>query len=470
MTLFVLTESIGPFHVVLVHLPIGMLLLAVLMQWLSGKEKYATLQTAVPIAYLAGSMGAILSCITGWLLATGGEYDEVTLDLHRWMGISVAVVSAGGYYFSIRKKTSYLKWLARILFVLILITGHLGGTLTQGEGFLTKGFFAGSKDSLVARKIISDAQDAVVFADIIQPVFREKCYSCHGEKKQKGGLRLDSREGILKGGKDGLVINPGNPEASELYKRVVLNPLEEKHMPPKGKPQISEQERVLLHWWIATGLSFDKKSKELEQPLPIKAALTALEKSGTAIAKTGDVPFEAVEKAPENILAGLRKAGVTILPVATNSNYLTANFVNLQQVTKSTDSLLRLVKAQLIWLKMPGVQLSENGWQTVASLDRLRRLSIEHSNISDVNLDKLKSLKYLQYLNLVDTKISTNGLLQLKELQHLTSLYIAQTGLPKTEWLVLQNAFPKTKLDSGGYQVSFLATDTQLLKPPPVKK
>lgn len=208
MTLFVVTEFIGRFHPLLVHLPIGMLLLALLMHWLSAKDKYKALQPAIPVAYLAGCMGAVLSCISGWLLASGGEYDEATLDLHRWMGISVAVIAAMGYYFSRYKNRLLLKWSAVLLLAVIMVTGHLGGTLTHGEGYLTKAFSAGAKDSIITRKTIANAQAAVVFSDIIQPVFAQKCYSCHADKKQKGGLRLDSREWIIKGGKDGAVASP----------------------------------------------------------------------------------------------------------------------------------------------------------------------------------------------------------------------------------------------------------------------
>lgn len=470
MMLFVTTEFIGHFHPVLVHLPIGILLLALLLQWLSGKEKYAVLQPAIPIAYLAGSIAAVLSCISGWLLAAAGEYDETTLELHRWMGISIAVIAVTGYYFSYRKNNIFLKWIAVALFILIMIAGHLGGTLTHGEGYLTKAFSADAKDSTVANKAIANTQEAVVFTEIIQPVLQQKCYKCHAQAKQKGGLRLDGKEWLLKGGKDGQVVSAGNPESSELYKRVVLDPLEEKHMPPKGKPQLSEQERVLLHWWIATGLSFDKKSKELEQPTAIKSALTALQKSAVAITKKSAVPDETVEKAPDAALNRLHKAGVTILPVSVNSNYLTANFVNVESPDKQTENLLLSVKKQLIWLKMPGIQLSEISWQKLAECNGLTRLSIEHSNISDGALGYLKSLTHLQYLNLVGTKITLNGLLQLKSLQELTSIYLGQTKMPKNEWIILQNAFPKAIIDSGGYQVSNLATDTQLLKPAVVKK
>jgi uncharacterized membrane protein len=95
-----ITEVIAHFHPLLVHLPIGILLLAILFHWLSTKEKYAGLSNALSIAYLIGAITAVLSCITGYLLSGSGEYDETTLNLHQWMGILVAFVSVTGYFFS----------------------------------------------------------------------------------------------------------------------------------------------------------------------------------------------------------------------------------------------------------------------------------------------------------------------------------------------------------------------------------
>jgi hypothetical protein len=74
---------------------------------------------------------------------------------------------------------------------LIIITGHLGGSLTHGSDFLTKGF--SEKDSVAEKEIkpIADVQEANVYADIVQPIFESKCYSCHNKSKKKGKLRLD---------------------------------------------------------------------------------------------------------------------------------------------------------------------------------------------------------------------------------------------------------------------------------------
>ena len=470
MMLLSVTDFIGHFHPILVHLPIGMLLLALLLQWLSRKEKYSLLQPAVPIAFLSGSIGAVLSCITGWLLSLGGEYDETILWYHQWMGIGVALISLIGYYLLLKPKRSILQWLCVVLFVQIMVTGHLGGTLTHGDGYLTKGLFAFAKDSVEVKKVVTNAQEAQVYADVIQPILQQKCYGCHAEAKQKGGLRLDAKEWILKGGKEGRVVIAGNPDASELYIRVKTDPLEEKHMPPKGKPQLTEQEMLLLHWWITNRLNFTGKVKELEQPAPVKAALTALEKNTSPIPKKSDLPEEPIEKAAETILQALHSAGITIVPVAMNSNYLTANLVNITSLTKEIENLLLSVKPQLIGLKMPGIKLSDSSWQIIASLNSLRRLSIEHSNISDKSLGNLRSLTHLQYLNLFDTHISLNGFMQLKGLKELKEVFLSQTNVSKTSWPQLQQNFPQAIIDSGGYVVTNLPADTQLLKPIPVKK
>jgi len=129
-----MSEFLGRFHVVLVHLPIGILLLACMFQWLGSKPKLSFLQKAAGVAFFAGMLSAILSAITGFLLSRTGDYDESLVDVHQWMGISTAVVSTVMYY--LHKKSSRPKLqlsVSVILFILIIITGHLGGSITHGS-------------------------------------------------------------------------------------------------------------------------------------------------------------------------------------------------------------------------------------------------------------------------------------------------------------------------------------------------
>ena len=169
-----LINLLGHFHPLLVHLPIGILLFAILIHGLSYKKNDASFANLVPFAYLIGAVSAIITCISGLALSTNGEYDVNILFFHQWLGILVAVISMIGVYFTKKKKEKFLKWVSIALLILITLTGHFGGTLTHGAGYLTKG--------TVANKIIktkpsfTNAQEAVLYRDIIQPILEEKCY------------------------------------------------------------------------------------------------------------------------------------------------------------------------------------------------------------------------------------------------------------------------------------------------------
>src|SRR4051794_21142334 len=77
-------------------------------------------------------------------------------------------------------------------------------------------------------------EGAAFFEQRIRPVLVKECYACHSAeaKKVKGGLRLDSRAGVLKGGDSGPAVVPGKPEESPLLEAVRHEGIA---MPPKGK-------------------------------------------------------------------------------------------------------------------------------------------------------------------------------------------------------------------------------------------
>src|SRR5206468_4229821 len=81
----------------------------------------------------------------------------------------------------------------------------------------------------------------VDFAKDIRPILRENCLKCHGEEKQKGKLRLDSKEAAFKGGEDGKVIEPGKADKSDLFRRITLAPTHDDFMPNKADPLTKTQ-------------------------------------------------------------------------------------------------------------------------------------------------------------------------------------------------------------------------------------
>jgi uncharacterized membrane protein/mono/diheme cytochrome c family protein len=468
MTVLSISGFLGRFHPVLVHLPIGILLLGILLHWLSRSEKYANIRPAVSITLLLGAASAILSCISGWLLGDGAEYNEETLEFHRWMGIAVAVVSivyyllySGNISFKLSSAVPYITSL--ILVLLITATGHLGGTLTHGEGFLTQEITTGVTAQEV-KKIIPDVQQAIAYNDIIQPMLQNKCYSCHGNSKQKGKLRLDTKDFINKGGEDGKVLVAGKSDESELYKRLLLDPLEKKHMPPKGRPQFTEAEISILHWWINTGASFNQQVKALPQDVKIKPLLTALQSNSTAVPSKPEVPDAPVAKASEDVINKLKEAGATVVPVARENNYLSVNFLSSKKIGDAELKLLEGIAPQLVWLKAGETAITDNGMASIAKLTTLIKLSLDRTKITDKGIALLLPLSKLQYLNIVGTDITTNGIITLKALPALQEIYFYQSKISNADSATLRKAFPKVILDTGGYTLPVLEGDTSEVK------
>ncbi|HMI03648.1 MAG TPA: c-type cytochrome domain-containing protein [Pedobacter sp.] len=466
MTLLSIPDFIGRFHPVLVHLPIGILLLGCLFQLMTIKSRFSALRAAVPFIYLLGGLGAVVSSVSGYLLSQSGDYDGNMVGIHQWLGISVSVISLV-VYILYRKgvREALLNLTAVVLIVLITLTGHYGGSLTHGSDYLTSALNDDGKGK-AAVPPVPNVQQALAYTHMIQPLLKNRCYSCHGADKQKGKLRLDTREFMLKGGEDGKAIIPGSAEESELIKRLLLPSSNEDHMPPKEKPQLTQEEIQLLTWWVMEGADFNKKVTELKQSEKIKPVLLSFQTGAAKAAEAlSDVPAEEVTKADAALIAQLKQAGVVVIPVKGNSNYLSASFVT----AKATPEVLKLLsglKKQLVWLNMAGTGLDDNGLKMLSGLAALVRVNLSNTSVTDQGMASLKGLKHLQYINLVATKVTADGVEQLKELKELNSIYLYQTAVNKKDTERLKKLFHKVNLEFGGYIVPTLAKDTTEVKPP----
>ena len=91
------------------------------------------------------------------------------------------------------------------------------------------------------------------YSEHVQPIFQANCYRCHAGLNRRGGLQLDTRAGLMHGGKDGAVIVPGHPEQSLLVRLIRHEgPANDpKPMPPKGK--LSDAEIATITQWIRAG-------------------------------------------------------------------------------------------------------------------------------------------------------------------------------------------------------------------------
>jgi len=122
------------------------------------------------------------------------------------------------------------------------------------------------------------------------------------------------------------------------------------------------------------------------------------------------------------------------------------------------------LKKQLVWLKSGGTLIGDSALNTIARCSNLTRLHLDHTNITDKGVGLLRDLANLQSLNLVGTKVTAAGLLQLKGLKNLQSVYLYQTNVKKDDWAGLKKAFPAAVLDSGGYLIPYMESDTMEYK------
>ena len=95
----------------------------------------------------------------------------------------------------------------------------------------------------------NDARADVTFDATVTAVFHRHCVRCHGPREQSGGLRLDSYENVLRGGEEGPVIIPGDPNASLLFQKVQRR--DDPPMPPRKA--LPAREVAKIRAWIAAG-------------------------------------------------------------------------------------------------------------------------------------------------------------------------------------------------------------------------
>ncbi len=236
----------------------------------------------------------------------------------------------------------------------------------------------------------------VTFATAIGPVLEHNCTKCHGPTKQKAGLRLDTHAAAILGSKEGAVVNPGDPEGSELIRRVTLPPGDEDLMPSGDQPPLSPQDVVALKAWVAAGApateAFEPVYADRNTPLP-PAAPDYRPRLGQAIALA-------------------RSLGVALVPrsrVPTDGLILrTAGAPS--QCDDTVLSRLAPVSDLIVEAELARTRVTDQGMAVVASWTNLERLDLTRTRVSSDGVAQLSSLRRLETLNLTQTQVDSRGL------------------------------------------------------------
>lgn len=452
---------LGRFHPLLVHLPIGILIVAALLEaiaWWSGRT---TIRAATGPVLVAGAFAALVSAGAGYLLGSSGGYGGATFARHQWLGLGFAcasVITALLFHVQAARPTRagtriYTIALACTL-ALLLATGHVGASLTHGESYLTEHAPA------PLRRLVSwtgggaaQAQPVApeqtrIYANIVQPILAANCVGCHGPDKAEGRLRLDTIEGIRKGGEDGTVIVPGRAVSSELIRRIWLPGSHKDAMPPRGRRPISPAEATLLRWWVDRGAPVDKTVADVEIGSEVEPILTAM--LGPISAGGPALPRVAVPQADAKAIAAVEATGASVLPLSDRTHFVRVHCTNAgASFGDAQIAMLLDLAPQITWLDLSGTAVTDAALLNVGRLSNLTRLHLDRTAVTDAGLARLHTLAQLDYLNLYGTKVSDAGLVHLASLKNLRSLYVWRTKVTAAGVARLQSQLPRLVVNDG---------------------
>ena len=448
---------LGRFHPLVVHLPIGILLLAGLMQIISltGKKYARALNPAISFSLFWGGIASLGAIFIGWLLSLQGGYDDDTLFWHKWLGILLALLT----FFAWLVKTNKIR-LQRSIFYLTLVlvmllvgvTGHLGGNLTHGDTYLVQ-YAPNFIKKIVGVEMNKDQErfanihpDSIpVFPYLIQPILDKKCTGCHNSNKLEGGLLLTNYKEIMKGGDNGTIVNTNAPFKSEWINRVTLPKQHKKFMPPKGSP-MTYGEIQIIEWWMRNGADSISKftfTKDLDEEL-INTLLRDYNLDYNPKAHYEKVKVDSLST---SLISELIKNQFTIDFMGETSNMISVSYQG-DSIEKLQMEKLILAKDQITWLDLSNCYLTDELLGLIKDFTNLTRLNAHSNPITDQSVPSLENFEHLTSINLYNTRISNNSLGKLAGLPSLTKLFIWKTDITNEEIIKISDKYPHIEIVS----------------------
>ena len=437
--------NLGRLHPLLVHLPIGIIFFAALLFAFKQWKQSNRYDEVIFLALICASASAGFSLLTGLNLSNEGGYDADLIFWHKWMGISMTLL-----LFAL---TAIFKWsrksnvLINILLILIIglltLTGHYGGGMTHGTNYLFE-------SPQTEKNIISgaDPSELNVYADLIQPIFDQKCVSCHRPGKKKGDLLLIDHSSFLVGGKNGKIFNAEKPLESELLRRLSLPISHEEHMPPEGKLPITTEESELINWWILNKACADCLVGDLERTPQIDNIFARITTTNTTLDTSHLKPLK------DQQIAQLTNSAFLLSPRSKQSNLISLR-VKETVIEKKAIRLLQEFKDYIQELNFSHAQNMASLAPTIFDIKNLQKLQLQHSDIVDGDLESIGQLKNLLSLNLYSTAITNTAIPYLSQLAALEDLFIWQSQIDEAGIAQLKKNLPRVRIHAGVDQSIF---------------
>src|SRR5215471_1373527 len=424
-------QFIGRFHPLVVHFPIAFFLLVPILEIVGRSGRFAHLRLSVDFVLALATIGGTTAAILGWCLGRSGGYSGRLITQHMWGGVALCMVCWGCW----RMGTRWRKLGAAYAMVLALgtglvaWTGYRGGQLSLGPNHLTEQMPTGLRNLLGVK---DDREASVPIADPntfygarIQPILSARCISCHGADKHKGNLRLDSYRASMRGGKDGPVIQAGNIQGSDLFRRITL-PAGHDDFMPKGKSPLSVDQVKAIELWIGAGASDT-------------LAVGGIKNAPPAFTAPAEVKFEEIDPAAAVKLraaigpavAQLQRQFPSILEYDSRSSAdlrLNASTLGSKFGDRELDAFAT-VAGHIIAADFSRTAVTDHSAAAIATMKRLRVLRLIDTGVTDETLLHLGNLAELESLDVYGTQVTPAVLPMMAKLPRLSHFYAGQTRI-----------------------------------------
>ncbi len=420
-----LIQFFGRLHPMVLHAPIGLLIGLVALEGAAAATRRPLAPSVRGVLAWLAALTAVVTAGSGWLLSREGGYDGQTVQWHQWLGIGVAAVALAAALLQHAGHIAAFRGLLVIAVGAAVPAGHLGASMTHGSDFLTEPF-AAHREPVATDRVSADIPVAAgaaasTYATVIAPIFSSRCVSCHSPAKHKGGLALDTPESIARGSDLGSVIIADDGGQSEIARRLRLPLDDEDHMPPRSKPQPTDDQIAAIEAWLNAGASFDAAVEGITPPT-----------GGPAPSEVPPTQARAEPAPPaEAAVAALRDRLVYIAPIRQESTLLVVDFAAVADSMSESDiaTLLTPVLEQVADLSLARAKVGDGLMPLIARMPNLTRLNLSATGVSDGGVALLQGHPALKELIVAQTALTDACVPSLARMPALASLYCWKSAL-----------------------------------------
>ena len=445
-----LLQAFGRMHPLLLHLPIGLLLVTFILIFTRQYFHGTALDELASLLLHLTAVTASFTTLMGLFLSLEGTFGAEQLWLHKWLGIALSFFCWG--LLMVKDKLKLLKPLGSIGVVLLILTGHFGANLTHGEDFVWAPL---QSDPPRVRRVITDS--TAVFTATIEPILEAKCYGCHNSKKAKGDLILTSLETIAKGGETGPLWRPEDAANSLIVERLLLPPDHDDHMPPKDKAQLSEDEITFISLWIDRGADTEIKLMELAEEDTLHKLASLIVPRYEQL--DGLEPQYTFQFAPPEKIEKLSIPNRTVFQIAKNEPAIQVDFYLKESYDRKHLEDLVEIKEQLISLNLSKMPVHDGDLKTIGKFHNLEILNLNNTPINGSGFAALSSLPKLRSLSVSGTEVSANSLRELGNAPGMEEIFIWNTSVSTEDAASLRKEFPHIK-----WSIGYVPDDEEILK------